>query len=79
MKLSWYKALSYLGNVMKMGGGLMLYSADKDERALADTLSSELYSMLNEILKGKVKRRISRLHVREAAEALATAVKDATD
>jgi hypothetical protein len=77
MKLSLWSALSYVGVLAKLGGAVMLYVANRDEQALAMTLAAELYDLLNDLLKGNVKKRVDKANVETAAQALAVAVKDA--
>lgn len=74
--MSYWKALGYLGIVMQMGAALGAYLRHKNEKWLATEITEILYDMLNGMLKGKVNKRVSREKCAEAAQAVATVVKD---
>jgi hypothetical protein len=74
--MNYWRALSYVGYIIRISGAVMAYLADKDEKQLAHELSGAIYEAVDSGLQGKVSKKVDKAKVDVAAQALATVIKD---
>lgn len=74
--MGYWKALSYLGLVTRIGTAVVRYLRDKDEKKLAGILANAIYDGVGQATQGKAMKKVDRQKAIEAAQALASVIED---